>query len=85
MSSSVQKQLAAAVFITLFFSGLASIYIAHAALEARLQAGSFTPDDLLVGNTTSKPGNIAASVFFTAGAALGLALVIMLSLQLKKK
>jgi len=82
---SVQKQLAGAVFITLFFAGLASIYIAHATLENQIQSGTAALQDLMVLNTLTKSGNIAAATFFTAGAVLGLALVILLSLQLAKK
>ena len=86
--SEIANKLVASVFITLFFSGLSSIYIAHAVNEADqesqpLASGGATPT-LMIANTTSKPGNIAAATFFTAGAVLALLVTIMLGLQLGK-
>ncbi len=75
----IANRLVVSVFVTLFFSGLSSIYIAHAVTES----DTSTPNIMTV-NTTSKAGNIAASTFFTAGAVLALLVTIMLALQLKK-
>ena len=69
------------MFVTLFFSGLASIYIAHAVTESDNLSPQST---VIVMNTTSKAGNIAASTFFSAGAILALLVTIMLGLQLGK-
>jgi hypothetical protein len=79
----IANKLVSSVFVTLFFAGLSSVYIAHAVEDSDLAAAAGTSPVVLV-NTTSKAGNIAASTFFTAGAVLGLLVVIMLALQLKK-
>jgi len=89
----IANSLAVSVFVTLFFSGFASIYIAHAVQESQTLSSAAaaaansvatgTPDVVIM-NTTSKPGNIAAATFFSIGAVLGLLVVIMLALQLKK-
>ena len=86
----IANSLAVSVFVTLFFSGFASIYIAHAVQESETHPaqstvnGVPTAPDVVIMNTTSKPGNIAAATFFSIGAVLGLLTVIMLALQLKK-
>lgn len=76
----IANRLVVSVFVTLFFSGLSSIYIAHAVNEA----DPSTSPTVLIVNSTSKAGNIAASTFFTAGAVLALLVTIMLGLQLRK-
>ena len=76
----IANRLVVSVFVTLFFSGLSSIYIAHAVNEA----DPSTSPTVLIVNSTSKAGNIAASTFFTAGAVLALLVTIMLVLQLRK-
>lgn len=76
----IANKLVVSVFVTLFFSGLSSIYISHAVQESDSPPNT----TVLIINTTSKAGNIAASTFFTAGAVLALLLTIMLGLQLKK-
>lgn len=76
----IANKLAVSVFVTLFFGGLSSIYISHAVQESDSPPSS----TVLIMNTTSKAGNIAASTFFTAGAVLALLVTIMLGLQLKK-
>jgi hypothetical protein len=68
------------VFVTLFFSGLSSIYISHAVMESDVPDGT----TIVMLNTNSKSGNIAASTFFCAGAILSFLVTIMLGLQLKK-
>ena len=82
--SEIANKLVASVFITLFFSGLSSIYIAHAVTEADMESPNPSPQTLTIANTTSKAGNIAAATFFTAGAVLALLVTIMLGLQLGK-
>jgi hypothetical protein len=77
----IANRLAASVFVTLFFSGLSSIYIAQAVQETEAPSPNTT---VAIINTTSKAGNIAASTFFTAGAVLALLVTIMLGLQLSK-
>lgn len=76
----IANRLVVSVFVTLFFSGLASIYIAHSVVEGDNPPGS----TVVLVNTTSKAGNIAASTFFSAGAILALLVTIMLGLQLGK-
>lgn len=76
----IANRLVTSVFVTLFFSGLSSIYIAHAVSESDMPSTG----TVIVMNTTSKAGNIAASTFFTAGAVLALLVTIMLGLQLGK-
>ena len=76
----IANRLVVSVFVTLFFSGLSSIYIAHSVMESDNPPAS----TVVLVNTTSKAGNIAASTFFTAGAVLALLVTIMLGLQLKK-
>ena len=76
----IANRLVTSVFVTLFFSGLSSIYIAHAVSEDDMPSTG----TVIVMNTTSKAGNIAASTFFTAGAVLALLVTIMLGLQLGK-
>jgi sorbitol-specific phosphotransferase system component IIBC len=84
----IANRLVVSVFVTLFFSGLSSIYIAHAVTETEQQNPSPSTSSpgtlLMIANTTSKPGNIAAATFFTAGAVLALLVTIMLGLQLGK-
>jgi hypothetical protein len=85
----IANKLIVSVFVTLFFSGLSSIYIAHAVNEAdqenaSIQSGITGTVTVPIVNTTSKPGNIAAATFFTAGAVLALLVTIMLGLQLRK-
>ena len=80
----IANKLTASVFITLFFSGLSSIYIAHAVNETGDNNMPTLSNPITITNTTSKAGNIAASTFFTAGAVLALLVTIMLGLQLKK-
>ena len=77
----ISNRLVVSVFVTLFFAGLSSIYIANAVQESDAPPAGST---VLMLNTTSKAGNIAASTFFTAGAVLALLVTIMLALQLKK-
>lgn len=76
----IANRLVVSVFVTLFFSGLSSIYIAHAVQESDAPPNT----NVVLMNTTSKAGNIAASTFFTAGAVLALLVTIMLGLQLGK-
>lgn len=83
----IANKLVVSVFVTLFFSGLSSVYIAHAVTEADMEnPAPPSPGTITVPimNTTSKAGNIAASTFFTAGAVLALLVTIMLGLQLGK-
>ena len=77
----IANRLVVSVFVTLFFSGLASIYIARAVTESE----NLSPQSSIqVVNTSSKAGNVAASTFFSAGAVLALLVTIMLGLQLGK-
>lgn len=80
----IANKLAVSIFVTLFFSGLSSIYISHAVTETGDNNTPTVQNPIVITNTTSKAGNIAASTFFTAGAVLALLLSIMLGLQLKK-
>lgn len=80
----IANRLVVSVFVTLFFSGLSSVYIAHAVTEGDTAPASNPAGTTVFVNTTSKAGNIAAGTFFTAGAVLALLVTIMLALQLKK-
>lgn len=80
----IANRLIVSVFVTLFFAGMSSVYIAHAVSESDPTPSNSISSVVMVVNTTSKAGNIAASTFFTAGAVLALLVTIMLGLQLGK-
>ena len=75
------NKLIVSVFVTLFFSGLSSIYIAQAVSQNDPASQTAAPSSV---NTTPQAGNIAASTFFMAGAVLAFLVTVMLALQLKK-
>jgi hypothetical protein len=79
--SEIQNKLITSVFVTLFFLGLASIYISNVISDT--DDTVYPPSAVIVANNTSLGGNIAAGTFFTAGGVLALILTIMLALQLK--